>query len=291
MIPKGTAGTKSRSTKQKSSARSKVATDKRTLAERADKFNCYERAVQAADVDAAFMARTYKKHRGQKATILREDFCGTASLCAEWVKQSQDNKAYGIDLDRKTLDWGIQKHILPLNERAAGITLIQRNVLEPAEFKADVIAAFNFSYFTFRERETLRGYFKSARRGLRKNGILYLDIFGGPESIDLREEKTRYENFTYTWDQAAFNPVTHDITCHIHFEFPDNSSMTRAFTYKWRLWQVPEIREIALEAGFKDCLVYWEGTDHSTGEGNGVYKPSLKGDNSPAFVAYILCLK
>ena len=291
MIPKGSAGTKSRSKKQKTGTRSKITTDKRTLAERADKFACYERAVQAADVDAAFMARTYKKHRGQSATILREDFCGTASLCAEWVKQSPDRKAYGIDLHRKTLDWGIQRHILPLNERAAGVTLIQRNVLDPAEFKADVIAAFNFSYFTFRERETLRGYFKSARKGLRKDGILYLDIFGGPEAIDLREEKTRYENFTYTWDQAAFNPVTHDITCHIHFEFPDNSSMQRAFTYKWRLWQVPEIREIALEAGFKECLVYWEGTDHSTGEGNGVYKPSLKGDNSPAFVAYILCLK
>jgi len=291
MVPKGSTATKSCKKPTKSGAKKKQPVDKRTLAERADKFVCYERAVQAPEVDAAFMARTYKKHRGNLAKILREDFCGTAALCAEWVKQSPNNKAYGIDLDRKTLEWGINTHILPLNERAAGITLIERNVLEPAEFKADLIAAFNFSYFTFHERKALRDYFISARRGLRKDGILYLDIFGGPESMDLREEKTRYEKFTYVWDQAAFNPVTHDITCHIHFEFPDNSVKRRAFTYKWRLWQVPEIREIAIEAGFKDVAVYWEGTDRSSGEGNGVFKPSLIGDNSPAFVAYILCLK
>ena len=76
-----------------------------------------------------------------------------------------------------------------------------------------------------------------------------------------------------------------------HFEFNDGSEKRRAFTYKWRLWQVPEIREIAIEAGFKECRVFWEGTDKDSGEGNGVFKASMKGDNAPAFVSYLLCMK
>lgn len=262
-----------------------------TMAEMTSKFVCYERAVQAPDVDAGFIRRTFKKLRSRYPQVLREDFCGTAKLCVEWVKLSKENAAYGIDLDRKTLEWGIMRHIVPLGARAAGITLIQRDVMEPADFKADVVAAFNFSYFTFKERDQLRAYFKTAHKGLKKDGILYLDIFGGPESIDLREERTEYENFTYVWDQHAFNPITNEITCHIHFEFTDGSEKLRAFTYKWRMWQIPEIREIALEAGFKDCLVFWEGTDQKSGEGNGVFKPSMKGDNAPAYVCYILCTK
>jgi SAM-dependent methyltransferase len=264
---------------------------KRSLAETTSKFVCYERAVQAPDVDAGFIKRTYKKLRGKDPKILREDFCGTAKLCSEWVKLSKDNQAYGIDLDRKTLEWGIENHIVPLDDLAAGITLIQRDVMDPVDFKADAIAAFNFSYCTFKDRDQLRAYFKAAYKGLKKDGVLYLDIFGGPESMDLREERTEYENFTYVWDQAAFNPITHEITCHIHFEFKDGSKKMRAFTYRWRLWQIPEIRDIAREAGFKDCQIFWEGTDHKSGEGNGVFKPSKKGDNAPAFVSYIMCAK
>jgi SAM-dependent methyltransferase len=251
----------------------------------------YETAVQDADVDAEFIRRTYKKLRGRPPLVLREDFCGTAALCATWVKQNPACRAYGLDLDERTLNWGIGKHIVPLGKRAAQVVLIKQDVRQPADFKADVTVAFNFSYMYFKQREELREYFRSVRQGLKPAGIFYLDIYGGPEAMEPREERTKFDEFEYVWDQAAVNPITHEVTNYIHFEFPDGSRRQRAFTYNWRLWTIPEVREIALEAGFKDCVVYWEGTDRATGEGNGIYRASLKGDNAPAFVCYILCVK
>lgn len=263
----------------------------KTLAQQWDRHELYESAVQDAGVDADFLHRTYRSLRGRPARVLREDFCGTAALCATWVARSPENRAYGLDLDEKTLNWGIKKHLVPLGRRAAGVTLMRKDVREKVDFKADITVAFNFSYMYFKERAALRRYFTQVRQGLKPDGIFYLDIYGGPETMELREERTEFDRFSYVWDQAAVNPITHEVTNYIHFEFSDGSEVRRAFTYHWRLWQIPELREIAIEAGFKDCLVYWEGTDHATGEGNGVYRPSLKGDNSPAFVCYILCVK
>lgn len=265
--------------------------ERTTLAARADLHECYERAVQAPDVDARFIDRSFRRFRRRVPRVLREDFCGTAALCAEWVKLGPERRALGIDLDAPTLNWGIARHLLPLGRRAAGVDLICQDVRERAPIQADAVAAFNFSYYTFKDRETLRRYFAHVRAGLRRDGILYLDLFGGPESIEVREERTAFRGFTYVWDQAAFNPVTHEITCHIHFEFPDGSALRRAFTYNWRMWMIPELREIALEAGFRDFIVYWEGTDSKTGEGNGIYRPTRVGDNAPAFICYLLCLK
>jgi hypothetical protein len=263
----------------------------RSMARRADKHILYERAVQHPPADVRFIQRTFRQHRGRPARLLREDFCGTAAMCAAWVKHHSDNRAWGIDLDESTLHWGIRHHLLPLGQPAARVTLIRQDVRDAVEFKSDVIAAFNFSYYTFQEHAALLGYFRRIHQSLTRDGILYLDLFGGPESMDLREERTDYGDFTYVWDQAAFNPITHAITCHIHFEFPDGSRIRRAFTYHWRLWQIPELELLLREAGFKRSILYWEGSDQKSGEGNGIYRPSRRGDNAPAFVCYLVGLK
>ena len=76
--------------------------------------------------------------------------------------------------------------------------------------------------------------------------------------------------------------------CLIHFEFPDGSRIDRAFSYRWRLWTLPEIQELLQEAGFGQVDVYWEGTDAETNEGDGVYTPSTTGDADPGWVCYIV---
>ena len=96
--------------------------------------------------------------------------------------------------------------------------------------------------------------------------MFFLDAFGGPDASDLTKEKTKIDGFTYIWEQAEFEPVTRRILCHIHFKFPDGSKIKRAFTYDWRLWTLPELRELLIEAGFARVRVYWEGDD---GEGGG----------------------
>jgi hypothetical protein len=262
-----------------------------TLAAQADRHDCYERAVQNPPFDAGFMARTFQRLRGRPARVLREDFCGTAALCAAWVKRNPENVAYGIDLDPDPLHWGIRRHLIPLGKPAARVTLLQRDVREPVAFKSDIVAAFNFSYFGFHDPDGLRHYFERARAGLVKDGVLFLDLFGGPEAMQIQRERRRQRGFTYIWDQAAFNPITHEMTCHIDFEFRDGSAIRRAFTYHWRLWSIPELEHIARRAGFADTVCYWEGTDHQHSTGNGVYRPSRKGDNARAFIAYLACLK
>jgi len=67
--------------------------------------------------------------------------------------------------------------------------------------------------------------------------------------------------------------------------------MPRAFSYRWRLWTLPEIRELLGEAGFRDVVVYWEGTDEETEEGNGEWEVSTRGEACPAWVAYLVGMK
>jgi hypothetical protein len=261
-----------------------------TLAQQANRHDYYERSVQTPDVDAKFLDRTFRKIRGRRAHILREDFCGTAALCAEWVKLHREHRAYGIDLCEETLNYGIGKHLVPLGEQAARIHLMRQDVRKPIGVRADIACAFNFSYFAFKQREVLRDYLATVREGLVDDGILFLDLFGGPESMDLREEETEHDDFTYIWDQDDFNPITHEMRCYIHFAFPDGSKIRRAFRYDWRLWQIPEIKDVAREAGYRDFIVYWEGTDED-GDGNGIFRPTRKGDDAEAFIAYLLCVK
>ena len=97
----------------------------------------------------------------------------------------------------------------------------------------------------------MRGYFARVRQALNPDGVFFLDAFGGPDASDLTKEKTKLDGFTYVWEQAEFEPVTSRILCHIHFKFPDGSKIKRAFTYDWRLWTLPELRELLTEAGFR----------------------------------------
>ena len=63
-----------------------------------------------------------------------------------------------------------------------------------------------------------------------------------------------------------------------------------AFTYKWRLWTLPEVQEILKEAGFKTAEVYWEGTDDE-GEGNGKFNVVEHGECDPCWVSYVVASK
>jgi hypothetical protein len=154
----------------------------------------------------------------------------------------------------------------------------------------DIVGAFNFSFFMFETRDSLRDYFQRCRAGLNDDGVLFLDAFGGPEGIAVQKEKTKFDDFTYIWDQAEFNPVTNRIVCHIHFKFPDGSKLKKAFTYEWRFWTLPEIRELLLEAGFASARIYWEGEDED-GEGNGEFTETDTGEADLAWVCYIVAEK
>jgi SAM-dependent methyltransferase len=226
--------------------------------------------------------------------LLREDFCGTGNTSAEWVRRGDDKRAIGLDIDQPTLDWGLEHHVAELSEeQQSRITLLNRNVLEPGDATGvDCVLAMNFSYWLFKTRDELRGYFKSVRESLAEDGVFFLDHYGGSEAMTETKESKQIDEgpgrkFTYVWEQKSYNPITNDMECRIHFKFPDKTRMKDAFVYHWRLWSLVEIQELLREAGFSEVHVYWEGEDDE-GEGSGEYERTTKGEADPAFINYIV---
>lgn len=267
---------------------------RKTLADRADRHRLYQLAVQCVESEIDMVDDTYRTLRGRHASRLREDFCGTGNTSCEWVRRRRTNSAVGFDLDPQVLAWGRRENIAKMSaNRQQRVQLLERDVLQvdPTESAADIILAMNFSYLIFKTRDRLRAYFSAARAGLAEDGLLMLDGYGGHDSWRTIQEKTKCDGFTYLWDQRKFNPITFEVLCHMHFKFPDGSKMKRAFTYDWRMWTLPEIREVLAEAGFSRSTVYWEGTDEKTGEGNDIYSPTEEGEDDPSWIVYVVAEK
>jgi hypothetical protein len=263
----------------------------------ADKHDLYERAVQSPDAEIEFVDRTYRKLRGRSATLLREDFCGTAASACEWVRTRKSNRAVAVDLDRATLDNGVRRHVSRLTpEQQSRLTLLCRDVRKPsgAALGVDIVLAMNFSYWVFKTRDALRGYFQTVRKSLTSRGIFFLDHYGGSDSYLEITERRRIggprRGFVYVWDQARYNPLTAEKTNHIHFEFHRGPAWRRAFTYDWRLWSLVEVRELLAESGFRKVTVFWEGDD-GKGSGNGIFRATERGEACRCYIAYICAEK
>jgi hypothetical protein len=259
------------------------------MAAQADRHELYQASVQDVEAEIDFIAETWSSLRGLPARLLREDFCGTAQTACEWVRRDDRHEAIAIDLDDSVLEWGLRHNVAGLSSaRQQRIRLIRGDVCEVRTELADIVLAMNFSYYLFKTRLALKTYFENVLAGLSDAGIFFLDAYGGYEAPMELEEPRECDGFTYIWEQASFNPIDSLMTCLIHFEFPDGSRMDRAFEYHWRLWTLPEIQELLLEAGFRDVQVYWEGTDEATGQGDGIYTPSRVGDADPGWVCYVV---
>ena len=212
---------------------------KATMAERADVYALYQEAVQCVETEIDFVDETFTRLRGRKATVLREDFCGTASTACEWVRRRTGNRAIGVDIDPEVLEWGRTHNVASLGTGAERIALVQSDVVRVRTDPVDVVLAHNFSYWLLKERRLMRRYFRRVRESLKPGGLFFLDGYGGADAHREVKERTKNEGFTYIWEQAAFNPINHDMLCHMHFKFPDGSRIQRAFSYSWRLWSLP----------------------------------------------------
>ena len=270
---------------------------KYTIADYADRHELYELSVQNAESEIDFVDKTYKKITGRKATILREDFCGTANVCCEWVDRRKNNLAIGVDLDTEVLEWSKKHKVgkLPKKQRER-ISLIEANVLDVKTQPVDIVSAMNFSYWLLKDPLLLKSYFKSVYRSLADEGIFFLDAYGGYDAFREIEEDRDVEadeyNFIYTWEQENFDPITNELQCSIHFTFEDGSSLQRAFYYEWRLWTLPEIKQLLTEAGFRKVTFYWQEFDED-GEEDGDFQPVNAGevDADAGWICYITAEK
>lgn len=267
-----------------------------------DRHVLYEASVQNPEADIDFFRRVYRRKRGRPFRLLREDFCGTAALACDWVRRQAGHRAWGVDLHRPTLDWGIKHHVSRLGESARKrLTLLCDDVMNVTEPKVDVVAGLNFSYGVFKDRQTLGRYFRQVRKSMRPGGIFFVDAFGGTETMSEMEEKrpipaskvfdgVKIPKFTYIWEQAHFNCVNHDILCYIHFKLKDGTKIKRAFTYDWRLWTLPELQELMLEAGFASTEVYLEGWDEEADDTDGIFRRRTYFENQDGWVGYVVGL-
>jgi len=266
-----------------------------------DRHYLYTAAVQSVEADLDFFNKVYRARRGKRFHLLREDFCGTAVLAHEFVRRNRDNRAWGVDLDQATLDWGAQHYGPRIGAAAERLHLMKANVLDVGRPRVDVVNALNFSYSVFKQRSDLLRYFRKVRRSLRPGGIFFVDSWGGFDVMcedtetrkiptEIAYDGTRVPGFKYIWEQARFNPIDHNIVCHIHFKLKDGTKLKRAFSYDWRLWTLPELRELLREAGFASTEVHIEGWDDDEQDTDGVFRKKKYFENQSGWVAYVVGL-
>lgn len=263
-----------------------------------NKYELYEASVLDAPEDVKLFRKLYRDIFNKEPRVYREDFCGTFWHSAEWVKRHPENVAFALDIDDKPLEYGRTHHFNSLDEDQKKRLHIKRgNVLSGIRRKVDLITAMNFSYCCLKERPALLQYFTTARKNMGSRGLILLDVMGGAEMQKASVEKTKIDwgkakpRLHYYWDQKNFNPIRNEAKFAIHFQLGDSKKQIKnVFTYDWRLWTLPELKDLMLEAGFKKTLVYWEGTDKN-GEGNDIYRPRETANDNEVWIAYIAGIK
>jgi hypothetical protein len=96
--------------------------------------------------------------------------------------------------------------------------------------------------------------------------------------------------FTYVWEQKSYHPATNHMECRIHFEFPDGSRIKNAFRYSWRLYSIPELRDVLTEVGYREVRrTYFEEFDED-GDGTGHFARNEEGEACEGWLAYLVAV-
>lgn len=263
-----------------------------------DRHALYEVAVQGVDWDLDFMERAWRRrHPDREPRLFREDFCSTAALATAWAQRGPARRAWAVDLDPEPLAWARTRRLPYVRGIAGRVRLVRGDVRVARRPAVDIACALNFSWWVFHERAQLVRYLRAARAGLKPGGVLVLNLFGGTTAERTLSERTRKraENapdgtmlppFTYVWEHASYNAVDRRLVAHIHFEMRDGRTFKRAFTYDWRMYTLPELRDAVREAGFRDFEVWSEGWDARAKRGNGTLYRRTELDNDDTWIAY-----
>ncbi len=260
--------------------------------ERISKYYLYENSVLTPTEDMELFANMYRQVFTREPLVLREDFCGTYVLSAAWLKRSDKHQALALDLDPEPLEYGRKVHykmLTPIQKK--NLTVMQQDVRTVTKKKADLAVANNFSFYIFKTRSGLKEYFQCARQSLKAGqGLFLVELAGGPGMIVKSKERRtirvdKQTKFTYFWDQKSFDPVNQHGMFAIHFGLNGKLLRRDEFVYDWRLWTIPEVRDLMVDAGFRKTVVFWEKS--SRGEGTGEYLLSERGDNDWSWIAYV----
>lgn len=253
------------------------------------KFLLYEHAV----TNAARLAAFARAAHGGGPRTLREDFSGTAALARAWLDLGPGHRAIAVDMDPS-----VTRHI-PARTHLRVVT----TDAHACRAKADIIAATNFAMGYFHERAALVAYLNRTRSRLPRGGVFLCDMYGGEEAWTVGVERVRVRvgstdnprvprSFVYEWEQVSADPATNLVENAIHFSWREKGRtrrIDRAFTYHWRLWSIPELRDAMAEAGFRGVDVYTRLADAVDHEGGVYVRPAESVDAS--WVVYVVARK
>ena len=258
-----------------------------SLAEKANKHAVYQQMLQSPEADVELLQTIYHASTGLEARHLREDFCGTGFTLACWISQGEDHSGEGYDIDPDPIHWGWRNNFLTQPCATSRAKLHIKDAREASFKPPDIRCAFNFSYWVFTRREELLGYFRAAWEDLPEDGMFIIDVTGGTEGLNEDPYESEAGEITCIWQQKNFSPVDHTAELTLRFRFLDGSEIDPPYRYRWRVWSIPELRDLLYQAGFSNTQVWWQ-DDELEGIG---YVMTEKGRNAPCWVACISALK
>lgn len=233
------------------------------------------------------MAPFLEAVHGGRPRVLREDFCGSGGVCRAWVNLGPTRRAIGVDLDPEPL-----RQL----EGVGGVTTRRGDVLAVAA-KADVLSATNFPIGYWHTRRELLRYLRHARSCLRPGGVFVCDTYGGATaftvgSVTRDHHLSDGRRVRYTWEQRQADPLTGMVLDVLHFRVDRGGDVLQdvpeAFTYRWRLWSVPELRDAMRDAGFTRSSVYADLADAVDTEGRTYVRPVA--DPAELDASFIVCI-
>lgn len=236
-----------------------------------DPFDCYELCVQSPRHIVAFLHAVH----GNQPITLGEDFCGRAAVARYWCRFAARNgdagRAICVDLDPAAIEGA--------RAAAADAGILDRlelacrdaTLATPNPGAADIIFVGNFSIGYIHTSARLVDYLRTCKRRLDLahsgfgGGLFVCDTYGGAGAFKLggltRTHPSRArEIIRYHWVHESADPLTGTVENSISFQVVLDGEIIReyprAFTYRWRLWSIHELREAMLEAGFAETGVY-----------------------------------
>lgn len=212
-----------------------------------DRWECYERAVQAPQETLALLVHEH----GAAPCDLGEDFAGSAALARAWVASDAARSAFAVDLDAQALARAAQFE--RLHALVADVRRVQHAPV-------DVLHAGNFSLGYFHTRAELLEYLRNAAARLRAGGVFACDTFGGVSAFQLGVA-TRTHTLpggavlTSIWRRRAADPRTARVENVLSFRIVRDGELVArlddAFVYCWRLWSISELSDALVECGFE----------------------------------------
>jgi len=247
-----------------------------------DRYDLYELAATDPRRTIPFLLAVH----GGSPTTLREDFCGSGALARAWAASDPSRTSTAVDLDPEALE---ALRIRLSDNARARVTLRCADVMATTD-PADLIAAFNFPIGYFHARSDLLKYLLHARSCLLPAGVLVFDTYLGRDAFTPSEvDQDLPGGLIYTWEQREADPLTGRVLNAMHFTSKGRRgpAIRDAFTYDWRLWSVPELRDALEEAGFDDVHVYARLGDAIDGQGRVLLRPAEPDDLDDNDVVYL----